>query len=457
VHIPKTKVLVVLVSGAFIISATLSMMLGYYPFSQFNTLGQQSESHENSKTIGGHSPGYPLVKSTGEILDPISNVLPKDGIIDASKYLREFNYGKVSKFPNGTILREFTIVASDDEVKEISPGIFFNVWTFNGTIPGPTIRATEGDMVKINFINNGSKPHSIHTHGIHPANMDGVFEMIPSKGKYTYEFVAQPYGVFPYHCHMTPLEEHINHGLYGVYIVDPKIPRAPADEMVMVMNGYDTDFDAENNFYTVNGIPFYYFNKPIQIEKDKPARIYLVNMLEFDQINNFHIHANLFNYYSSGTRQEPDQYTDIVTLSQGDRGILEFNYTYPGSYMFHAHKTEFSEKGWMGLFDVMEGKEINDGNDALKNKTHGNIHPFAKGINDVDYIKNRYNSIVTQPDAASIVSQTSIKLNDVAYQQNQRDSLHSQKHNPELLLTLPSFSLSSSQHQSASKGGGGFL
>jgi FtsP/CotA-like multicopper oxidase with cupredoxin domain len=178
---------------------------------------------------------------------------------------------------------------------------------------------------------------------------------------------------------MTPLEEHIAHGLYGVFIVDPKIPRPPADEMVMVMNGYDTDFDAENNFYTVNGVPYYYMHHPVQIQKDRLVRVYLVNMLEFDPVNNFHLHANMFDYYPSGTRLQPDELTDIVTTNQGERGILEFKYKYPGKYMFHAHKTEFAEKGWMGTFLVTEGNEsqklnpANNGNfyDSLNNTIVG--------------------------------------------------------------------------------------
>ena len=56
-----------------------------------------------------------------------------------------------------TTLREFTIIAEDDKIMEVSPGVFYNAWTFNGTVPGPTIRATEGDLVRVNFINNGSK------------------------------------------------------------------------------------------------------------------------------------------------------------------------------------------------------------------------------------------------------------------------------------------------------------
>jgi manganese oxidase len=334
-----------------------------------------SRANSSDSTIGGHVPGYPIGETSGTIIDPIDQVTDKDSVIDPEKYLREFNYGRVSMLPNGSTLREFTLVASDQLVKEVSPGISYNVWTFNGTVPGPTIRATEGDIVRINFVNNGSMPHSLHTHGIHPAEMDGVFEMISPGGRFTYEFVAEPFGVFPYHCHMTPLEEHIAHGLYGAYIVDPKTPRPPADEMVMVMNGYDTDFDTENNFYTVNGIPYYYMHHPIQIEKEKPVRIYLVNMLEFDPLNNFHLHANMFNYYPSGTSLQPDELTDIVSLNQAERGIMEFKYKYPGKYMFHAHKTEFAEKGWMGTFFV------NDKNTA-RNSIQADNSSFYDTLNN---------------------------------------------------------------------------
>ena len=353
---PRTQFWLLSAIAIAILSTTV-LLLSYNNNTQSMARAQDNTNSDFSKksTVGGHTPGYSILETSGDVLDPISlNVTIKDAVVDPMKYLREFNYGRVSELPNGTTLREFTLVASDDKVKEISPGVFYNVWMFNGTVPGPTIRATEGDLIRINFINNGSKSHTIHTHGIHKAEMDGVFETIGAGGRFTYEFTAEPFGVFPYHCHMQPLEEHITHGLYGVYIVDPKTPRPPADEMVMVMNGYDTDFDTENNFYTVNGIPYYYMHHPIQIEKDRLVRIYLVNMLEFDPINNFHLHANLYQLYRSGTSLVPHEYTDMVTMSQGERGILEFKYKFPGQYMFHAHKTEFAEKGWMGLFLVKD-------------------------------------------------------------------------------------------------------
>jgi hypothetical protein len=341
---------------AIAILSTAVLLLSYSNLIQSSARAQDGINDFSKRNIvGGHTPGYNILETSGDVLDPISlNVTIQDAVVDPMKYLREFNYGRVSELPNGAKLREFTLIASDDKVKEISPGVFYNVWMFNGTVPGPTIRATEGDVVRINFINNGSKSHTIHTHGIHEAEMDGVFETVGAGGRFTYEFTAEPFGVFPYHCHMQPLEEHITHGLYGVYIVDPKTPRPPADEMVMVMNGYDTDFDTENNFYTVNGIPYYYMHHPIQIENGRLVRVYLVNMLEFDPINNFHLHANLYQLYRSGTSLVPHEYTDMVTMSQGERGILEFKYKFPGQYMFHAHKTEFAEKGWMGLFLVKE-------------------------------------------------------------------------------------------------------
>jgi len=329
----------------------LSAIVGFSIIVVFSAF---SEAQIEQKTFVTHT--GQVIQTSGDVLDPLYAASTVE--FDPMKYLREFNYGRISQLPDGTTLREFTIIAEDDKIQEISPGVFYNVWTFNGTVPGPTIRATEGDLVRIHFINNGSKSHTIHFHGTHPAEMDGVFEPVGyGGGQFTYEFIAGPVGVHPYHCHVMPLEEHIVHGLYGVYIVDPKERRPQADEMVMVLNGFDTDFDTENNFYAVNSIPFYYQHHPIQIKTNDLIRIYVVNMVEFDPINNFHLHGNLYQYYPTGTNLVPSTFTDMITLSQTERGIMEFQYKYPGKYLFHAHKVEFSEKGWVGLFLVQEGKE----------------------------------------------------------------------------------------------------
>ncbi len=340
------------------------------------------------------------------------------------EYLTYFNCGHISKDADGQTVRDFTLIIQENQKIPISnEGHMFDGWTFNGTIPGPTMRVTEGDHVRIKVINSASNTHahSFHTHSIHPATMDGVsmggYEggAIPPGGSFVYEFDAKPYGVFPYHCHVEPIADHINRGLYGMYIIDPKTPRPQMTEFAMLMNGYDLNFDQEgpvtiptvqeanhdqipkvalindgqhtpgkvdsgkdkklkltdkkpdnqgatgstadtqrdNEIYTVNGKAFDYMIHPISIQTGKPYRIYLVNMLEFDLVNSFHMHGNMYNYTIAGTEEIPNYITDLVTLAQGDRGIIEFKYDYPGKYMFHAHQTEFTDLGWMGLFNVV--------------------------------------------------------------------------------------------------------
>jgi manganese oxidase len=249
-------------------------------------------------------------------------------------------------------VREYELIGVDKSV-EIAPGIEFPAWTYNGTVPGPVIRATEDDLLRVHFTNGGSHPHTIHFHGIHPAGMDGVFEVVAPGESFVYEFPARPYGMHLYHCHATPLKKHIHKGLYGAFIVDPPDPRPAAQEIVMVMNGFDTDGDGGNNFYTVNGRSFFYAKHPLTVSRSKPVRIYLANLTEFDLINSFHLHGDFFRYYPTG-RDETVLFTDTVTLGQGERGIIEIEFANTGLFMFHAHQSEFAELGWMGFFNVVD-------------------------------------------------------------------------------------------------------
>jgi len=341
------------------------------------------------------------------------------------EYLTYFNCGHVSKDQTGRTVRQFTLIVQEHQKIPISyEGHIFDAWTFNGTVPGPTIRVTEGDLVRIRVINSNENehPHSLHTHSIHFAKNDGVSMggypggAISPGRSFTYEFIAQPYGVYPYHCHVDPIADHINRGLYGMMIIDPREPRPQMTEMAMLLNGYDMDYDQEgpihlppaslfepsqqnekdanvtegansnetstdgnmthvsavpaikekdagkserdNEIYTVNGKAFEYMMHPIVLQTGKQYRIYLVNMLEFDLVNSFHMHGTMYDYYTAGTDETADYNTDIVTLTQGDRGIMEFTYDYPGTYMFHAHQAEFTDLGWMGLFDV-RGDPVN--------------------------------------------------------------------------------------------------
>jgi manganese oxidase len=292
-------------------------------------------------------------------------VVPTDRF-DPAVYLRSWNFSHLppaerGRFyretprADGSLLREYELVAIDREI-EIAPGIFFPAWTFNGQVPGPTLRATEGDHVRVTFTNQGTHPHTIHFHGWHPPGMDGSLpehQVMPGD-RFVYEFAADPFGVHLYHCHAVPLKRHLHKGLYGVFIVDPMPERPAADELVMVMNGFDTNFDSDNEVYAVNTVAHHFMHAPIRVPAGALVRMYVVNVTEFDLINSLHLHGMFFDVFRTGTSRQPSEKTDTVMLCQGERAILETRFRYPGRFMFHAHQSEFAELGWMGVFEASE-------------------------------------------------------------------------------------------------------
>ncbi len=308
-------------------------------------------------------PGMAEVHAMG----PIGRVSTED--FDPTAFLRAWNFSDLpaderSRFyresvrPDGSLLREYEFFAADREI-EIAPGIFFPAWTYNGQVPGPTIRATVGDRIRVTFQNQGTHPHTIHFHGWHPPAMDGSLpgqDVAPGE-TFVYEFDAEPFGLHLYHCHTVPLKRHLHKGLYGAYIVDPHLSsggRPEADELVMVMNGFDTNFDGENEVYAVNSVANAHMHEPVRVTVGRPVRIYLINATESDPINSFHLHAVFFDVYRTGTSLTTTEHTDTVMLCQGERAILDVTFRYPGDYMFHAHQSEFAELGWMGLFRAEE-------------------------------------------------------------------------------------------------------
>jgi FtsP/CotA-like multicopper oxidase with cupredoxin domain len=304
----------------------------------------EHSGHEMDGAGGGHA-GF----RDGATVDHAANGF------DPSDIVRDFDWGTTSRMAGGRTLRQWELQAVEREI-EVAPGVSYAAWTYNGRIPGPTLRAREGERLRITFANGTGHPHTIHFHGIHPAEMDGVPGVgagtIGPGGVTVYEFDAQPAGLHLYHCHVRPLAEHIAKGLYGAFIIDPAGGRPEADELVMVMNGFDTNFDRANELYAANTIPFAYMNRPIQARRDELVRVYLVNALEYDLINSFHLHGNLFNYFPTGTGAAASELTDTVMLCQGQRGILEWRFPYAGKFMFHAHQSEFTELGWQGFFEV---------------------------------------------------------------------------------------------------------
>jgi len=344
---------------------------------------------------------------------------------DPHDYLTRFNTGRdgAENVPQDAYretvdgvertVREFTLTAVDTRVT-IAPGVEFPAWSYNGQVPGPTLRAVEGDLIRVEFENLGRHAHTIHPHLRNLApRMDGIPQngpgVLDTGESFTYEWIAQPAGVHLYHCHSLPLKEHIHRGLYGAMIVDPapeRVAERPEDycefhasqitpelredlvaraeslnhehganegvrEMVMVMNGFDTNFDGDNEVYAANTRAFAYgvgrtngegewepgeTVRPVQVDRNRPVRVYLINTIEFDPVNSFHTHSQFFDYYDHGTTLVPtSKRVDTVMQCQAQRGIIELDYSThdPGLYMFHAHQSEFAELGWMSFFEVV--------------------------------------------------------------------------------------------------------
>ena len=271
--------------------------------------------------------------------------------LSPTSILRDFDYGTVTQ-ENGRTVREFRVEAQTSVI-ELNQAHKFITWNLNGRVPGPTLRATEGDRIRVVFYNRAGHSHSLHFHGVHPAEMDGV-KPIRNGNVMIYEFDAEPYGVHLYHCHVAPVTRHIGKGLYGMFIIDPPNSRPPADEMLLIMAGYDVNDDGKNELYAFNGMPHYYMEHPIAIYQNQLIRLYVLNMIELDPAVTFHLHANLFKLNRTGRMLQPSEETDVVTMGTAERHILEFSFRYPGKYMFHPHQDAIAEAGCMGMFDVLE-------------------------------------------------------------------------------------------------------
>jgi FtsP/CotA-like multicopper oxidase with cupredoxin domain len=225
-------------------------------------------------------------------------------------------------------------------------------WSYNGTVPGPMIRVTEGDAVRIVVKNELPAPTTIHWHGIEVPNaMDGVPDMtqepIQPGATFTYEFVARPAGTFMYHSHLDS-DIQVMAGLYAPFIIEPKEPASAVDVDVTLMfsewlvSGGQT-FAAmpmsgmDPNYFTINGKAFP-ATQTIELKKGQRARLRLISIGQF--VHPMHLHGVPFEIVATDGHPVPEtaRWTkDTVSVAPGERYDIEFTASEPGAWMLHCH------------------------------------------------------------------------------------------------------------------------
>lgn len=239
--------------------------------------------------------------------------------------------------------------------REFAPGFMVNCWGYNGSSPGPTIEAVEGDAVRILVTNHLNEPTTVHWHGIIlPNGMDGVGGLtqrtIPPGETFIYEFTLKQSGTFMYHPHSDEIVQ-IALGMMGFFIIHPKNkevePIIDRDFAIFLHEwqipiGAKTPFPFEMvnfNLFTFNSILYPKIESLVARKGDR-VRIRLANMMMSS--HPIHLHGHEFTVTRRGAKRLPEsaQYTEVtVTVAPGETRDIEFIADNPGDWAFHCHKS----------------------------------------------------------------------------------------------------------------------
>jgi FtsP/CotA-like multicopper oxidase with cupredoxin domain len=240
---------------------------------------------------------------------------------------------------------------------ETDPGTVFPAMAYNGLVPGPEIRVTEGDQVRVVCNNEMTQSTSIHFHGVLvPNNMDGVPfitqpPILPGEA-FTYEFTARNSGSHMYHSHHNAAEQ-VSSGLLGAFIIEPadkaREPEVNA-EYTLVLN--DTTMG-----FTLNGKSFPY-TQPIVATLGDKIRIRYMN--EGFMIHPMHLHGMPQLVFAKDGYNLPVAYMcDTLNIAPGERYDVLVDCTELGAWAFHCHILTHAESN-NGMFGMVTALVINE-------------------------------------------------------------------------------------------------
>ncbi len=260
-------------------------------------------------------------------------------------------------------------------VDEITNGVKYHFWSYNGTVPGPMARVRVGDSVEFHLSNpkSNTQPHNIDIHAVNgPGGGAAVSTVAPGESK-TFTFKAQTPGLFIYHCAAGAIVDHISNGMYGLILVEPKGGLSKVDREFYVMqseffaaepkNGVAA-FDItrgldENPTYVVlNGKQGALMGPNVLKAKvGETIRIYFGNIGP-NGVSSFHIIGEIFDkvYAEGGLSGTVNTGIQTTLVPSAGATIVEFKVDVPGAYTLVDHSIYRVAKGAIGQL-VVKGKE----------------------------------------------------------------------------------------------------
>ena len=260
----------------------------------------------------------------------------------------------VSVDPDGTKNFEMTVDEIEWPIDAVNPPV--KGLGYNKMWPGPTLRVTEGDKVRIKFTNNLPEPTGVHFHGIDFADfrMDGVpfVNQLPfaTGESFSYEFTATPSGSHMYHSHHNATDQ-VGRGLLGAFIVEPKDPKETyakkygvSQEVVFIHN------DALGGF-TINGHGFP-ATTPIVAKQGEKVLIRFMN--EGTMMHPWHTHGFRMSIVArDGAPLGGAAFKcDTLGVNPGERWDAIIDCDRTGVWAFHCHILPHVE-GPDGMFGMV--------------------------------------------------------------------------------------------------------
>ena len=236
----------------------------------------------------------------------------------------------------------------------ILPYVRVAAYAFNGQVPGPRIRITEGDRVRFIVRNSLPEPTTVHWHGlILPNAMDGPAEItqapIAPGSAFTYEFTAHQAGTFFYHSHTKPDRQQAL-GLYGALIIDPRQPAALHYDQELVVQLQEWLYKAgytfpampmdgmQPNFFTING-KAYPSTETVRMRVGERLLVRFIGS-QSGFIHPMHIHGGPFTIVATDGALVPDAARvtkDTVNVGPGERYDVIWEAREPGKWLLHCH------------------------------------------------------------------------------------------------------------------------